>query len=128
MQYPCLSVHVALCFVSKTIAVAYTDGIKLAITTLVCLRVCVHVHQTTNASAFLLHEVAKSPTIQNRLHAELVSVLGDIRKQVTAEDIPKLIFAKNCIREILRYAVHVRSASELGLILYFTTDAQYQVQ
>ena len=82
------------------------------------LSVFVHVHQTTNASAFLLHEVAKSPTIQNRLHAELVSVLGDNHKQVTAEDIPKLSFAKNCIREILRYAVHVMTAPELGVILY----------
>lgn len=67
--------------------------------------VCIHVCQTTNASAFLLHEVAKSPTIQNRLHTELVSVLGDSHRQVTAEDITKLRFAKNCIREILRCAV-----------------------
>ena len=73
----------------------------------------------------MLHEVAKSPTIQNRLHTELVSVLGDGHRQVTAEDITKLSFAKNCIREILRcvFQNRINNAVASGLQMVYCNQS-----
>lgn len=55
---------------------------------------------TANTAAFLLHEVAKNPEVQERIHKEVTDVAG--ANPPTAQDIAKLTFTKNCIKETLR--------------------------
>ena len=62
---------------------------------------CFTMLQTSTAMMYLLHEVAKSEEIQDKLFAEVSTALGDC-EDVNSSNIQNLSFAKNCLKEILR--------------------------
>ena len=57
--------------------------------------------QTSNTSTFLLHEVAKNPDLQDKLHKEVTSILGP-DKHATFEDVQKMQLVRGCAKETLR--------------------------
>ena len=57
--------------------------------------------QTSHAITFMLHELAKYPKVQEKLHQEVVSVLG--RKGLPSDkDMQSLPYVTACMREALR--------------------------
>lgn len=58
--------------------------------------------QTSHAVTFMLHELAKYPNVQEKLHQEVISVLG--RKGLPSDkDMQSLPYVTACMREALRY-------------------------
>ena len=53
---------------------------------------------------FLLHEIAKNPKVQDKLFAELCGALEN-GEDLDTNNIQKLSYAKNCMKETLRYIV-----------------------
>ncbi|KAL2634374.1 hypothetical protein R1flu_005853 [Riccia fluitans] len=53
-------------------------------------------------SEWALYEIARNPTIQERLYSEIISVVGTSR-MVTEDDYPNLPFLEAIIKETLRY-------------------------
>ena len=58
--------------------------------------------QTTNTSTFMLHELAKNPTLQDRVCEEIRSVMGG-RESPTFQDLQKMSLIRGCVKETLRY-------------------------
>ncbi|MCM2422872.1 cytochrome P450 [Streptomyces sp. RKAG293] len=58
------------------------------------------IETASTSLTWLFHEVGARPEIERRLHAELDDVLGS--RPVTFEDLPKLVFTQNLVRETLR--------------------------
>ena len=57
--------------------------------------------QTSNTATFMLHGIATNPEVQEQLHAEISSVLGDSRLP-TAEDLAAMPYVKAVVKETLR--------------------------
>ena len=75
-------------------------GKKCFSTSLMCELVC-FITQTSNSSVFLIYEVAKLPKVQEELHKEVTSVLGD-RTTPTFDDLQKMTLVRNCVKESMR--------------------------
>ena len=60
--------------------------------------------QTSNTSTFMLHELAKNPTLQDRVCEEIRSVMGG-RESPTFQDLQKMSMIRGCVKETLRYDV-----------------------
>ena len=58
----------------------FLAGVDTVIIILIVLMVHFHFYQTANQSVFLLHAVAKYPEVQEKLYAEVKSVLGDSKQ------------------------------------------------
>ena len=57
--------------------------------------------QTSNTATFMLHGIATNPEVEEKLHAEISSVLGD-SKLPTAEDLAAMPYVKGIVKETLR--------------------------
>ena len=57
--------------------------------------------QSSNTSAFLLHEVAKQPELQEKMYKEVCTILGD-RNSPSFDDLQKMTLVRGCVKEILR--------------------------
>ena len=66
------------------------------------VRVSIKCSQTSTATTFMLHELAKNPEVQERVLQEIQTVMGD-RRSPTFEDIQKMTLLRGCVRETLRY-------------------------
>lgn len=62
----------------------------------------------------MLHELAKNPEVQERLHREVTSILGGSRKDPTFEDLQKMELVRNCVKETLRCVTCVRQLCEVS--------------
>jgi cytochrome P450 len=74
---------------------------------------------TSITSMFLLHEIAKNPKVQDKLFAELCGALEN-GEDLDTNNIQKLSYAKNCMKETLRmYPVGnvVRNLPEEAVLL-----------
>ena len=60
--------------------------------------------QTANQGVFLVFEVARRPEVQEKLYAEIKSVLGDSRHP-TAEHLAAMPYLKGCVMEAFRYVI-----------------------
>ena len=60
-----------------------------------------HCTQTANTATFMLHAIATNPEVEERLHAEISSVLRDSRLP-TAEDLAAMPYVKGVVKETLR--------------------------
>eukprot|EP00731_Ephydatia_muelleri_P017870 Em0010g968a len=56
---------------------------------------------SSNTSAFLLHEVAKQPELQEKMYKEVCTILGD-RNSPSFDDLQKMTLVRGCVKEILR--------------------------
>ena len=66
-----------------------------------CMTIFVAGHETTAVSmTWTLHLLARHPDVYEKLHAELVDVLGD--REPDLEDLPKLRYTRHVIDEALR--------------------------
>ncbi|MFE0025067.1 cytochrome P450 [Amycolatopsis sp. NPDC059021] len=52
------------------------------------------------ALSWLFHEIAQNPEVEQKLHDEVDEVLGG--RQVTAGDVPQLVYTRQIINEVLR--------------------------
>ncbi|MFI7121309.1 cytochrome P450 [Amycolatopsis sp. NPDC049868] len=52
------------------------------------------------ALSWLFHEIARHPEVEQKLHNEIDEVLGG--RQATAEDVPRLLYTRQVINEVLR--------------------------
>ena len=57
--------------------------------------------QSSNTAIFLLHEVAKQPELQEKMHKEVCTILGD-RNSPSFDDLQKMTLVRGCVKEILR--------------------------
>ena len=57
--------------------------------------------QTSNVLGFTIYHVSRNPEVQARLHDEVTRVLNG--RIATAEDLPKMQYLKNVIRESMRF-------------------------
>ena len=74
--------------------------------------------QTSHAVTFMLHELAKYPKVQEKLHQEVVSVLG--RKGLPSDkDMQSLPYVTACMRETLRYGTSTTNVFALALFSGF---------
>ena len=81
----------------------FLAGVDTVIIILIVLMVHFNIiYQTANQSVFLLHAVAKYPEVQEKLYAEVKSVLGD-SKQATAQQLSSMPYLKGCMLESFRY-------------------------
>ena len=60
-----------------------------------------HFLQTSHAITFMLHELAKYPKVQEKLHQEVVSVLGS-KGLPSDQDMQSLPYVTACMQEALR--------------------------
>lgn len=58
--------------------------------------------QSANTMLWLLYDLARNSRAQEKLHEEVIEVLGR-DGNVTAKEIPKLPYLKACTRESMRY-------------------------
>ncbi|XP_064401044.1 1,25-dihydroxyvitamin D(3) 24-hydroxylase, mitochondrial-like [Halichondria panicea] len=58
------------------------------------------IHTTANQSTFLLFELARNPEVQERLHQEIQSVVGE--RPPTAQDLEAMPYLRGCIKESFR--------------------------
>ena len=72
----------------------------------------------------MLHELAKNPTVQERVFEEIVSVMGE-RELITFEDLQKMTLVRGCIRETLRYANYLWYRSMASLPYLGITEGHY---
>ncbi|XP_034236736.1 cytochrome P450 4c21-like [Thrips palmi] len=61
-----------------------------------------NVETTVSALSWMLKVLSLKPEVQERVHAELVSVFGDSGRLVAVEDLPKLKYLDRVIKEIMR--------------------------
>ncbi|MEU3407396.1 cytochrome P450 [Streptomyces sp. NPDC006670] len=77
------------------------------------------IETASTSLTWLFHEVGSRPDIERRLHAELDEVLGS--RPVTFDDLPKLVFTQNLVRETLRLRspawILMRQAARPGVLL-----------
>ncbi|MFF3693219.1 cytochrome P450 [Streptomyces sp. NPDC002221] len=77
------------------------------------------IETASTSLTWLFHEVGSRPGIERRLHAELDEVLGS--RPVTFEDLPKLVFTQNLVRETLRLRspawILMRQPARPGVVL-----------
>jgi cytochrome P450 len=75
------------------------------------------IETTALALAWLFHEIAKHPDVEQRLHAEVDEVLGG--RPVTFADVPRLTYTQQVVNEVLRmYPVWIlmrRATAEVDL-------------
>ena len=63
-----------------------------------------HTHslpQTSNTATFLLFELAKQPSLQDKLHKEIQDTLRE-RSRLTSEDLQRTSLLRGCVKETLR--------------------------
>ena len=57
--------------------------------------------QTSNATLWWLYNLARFPTVQEKVYQEIKSVLGNDR-DVTSQHLAKLRYLKACLKESMR--------------------------
>ncbi|KAI1290278.1 Ecdysone 20-monooxygenase [Halotydeus destructor] len=56
----------------------------------------------SNSLAYMLHNLAANPNVQEKLYAELISVIGDKNEPITAEHLSRTPYLKACVKESFR--------------------------
>eukprot|EP00731_Ephydatia_muelleri_P017848 Em0010g946a len=85
---------------------------------------------TSNTATFLLHEVAKQPELQEKIHKEVCAILGD-RNSPSFDDLQKMTLVRGCVKEIFRLQpaapVHGRVTDEETEICGYHIPAKTEV-